>query len=312
MLLAAGDLLPDAWRFMRGTPVSVFNPGLVRDGDSWLLAARVVGPDGLRRISMCRLDERLHLIPQTATPFSDGIAMDERVDPSRPRRWFADPRLYRLGGGLWMYFNTGWQEPRNFQFLQEVDPHALMPVGPPRELVLRAGIQPIEKNWTFLEDAPGFAVYAPSPHRVLRYSLDGGGPIEFTDAVTSHWDADDWASRYGPLRGGAPPVRVGSRYFAFGHSLRQEEDGVRYVAMAYTFDARPPFAPLQGPRVPLPLGNPFGPHRIHGKLNPAVSEVVYPCGAAFTGDAFVVSHGINDEQCAVTVLPIDDVEATLR
>ena len=42
---------------------------------------------------------------------------------------FADPRLYRLAGRLFVYWNSGWHEPQNHQFLQELDPVSLRPVG---------------------------------------------------------------------------------------------------------------------------------------------------------------------------------------
>jgi predicted GH43/DUF377 family glycosyl hydrolase len=37
-------------------------------------------------------------------------------------------------------------------------------------------------------------------------------------------------------------------------------------------------------------------------LNTAVGEVIYPCGAARDGARWMISHGINDEYCAISIV----------
>ena len=100
--------------------------------------------------------------------------------------------------------------------------------------------------------------------------------------------------------------------WVFGHAVHDGADGYRYAAMAYACGAKQPFAPALQPVRPLALGNPFGAGRMHPRLNPAVGEVIYPCGAARDGARWVVSHGINDEHCALSLVDHAAVLATLR
>lgn len=309
------DLLPEAWRpALAPGPLRCFNPGLLRDGDGWLFAYRVVGPDQLRRIGLCRLDARFGIVPGSAIPLSDSISFPPGCGLVPPATtWFADPRLYRLEGRLFVYWNSGWHEPQNHQFLQELDGATLAPAGPPRELLLAGERQPIEKNWTIFGDGPLHAVYSIAPHRVLRLSLRGEGPIVLSEAAAIEWDPGDFPLRFGALRGGAVPQRDGDRYVSFCHSVAGPGHGAyRYVPSVYTFAASFPFAPTGAPVCPVPLENPFGSSTRNERLNPAVSEVVYPCGAAFDEGRWVVSYGLNDESCAIGVLFPEDVDACVR
>src|SRR5207245_2911144 len=121
------ELLPPAWqRFLASDQVRIFNPGLLRDGDGWLFAYRVVADDGLRRIAICRLDGARRPIAGSASPLTDFVRFEPNRDyPEQAKSWFADPRLYRLGGQLFVYWNSGWHEPHNCQFLQQLDATSL-------------------------------------------------------------------------------------------------------------------------------------------------------------------------------------------
>jgi hypothetical protein len=184
----AEELLPETWKTAAGNgPVRVFNPGLLRDGEGWLFAYRAVSPDGLRRIGLCRLDAKLRPIAGSQLPLTDHVRFRTDADyPEVVRAWFADPRLYRLGGRIFIYWNSGWHEPRNYQFVQELDPTTLLPRGSPRELLLRGERQKLEKNWTLFhagdERKDEFhAIYSIVPHRVLAFSLAGDGDITFEE-----------------------------------------------------------------------------------------------------------------------------------
>lgn len=317
VVYSSRELLPDAWRETAAAgPVRMFNPGLLALGDSWLLAYRVVAADGLRRIGLTRLDRELRVIPGSQCPLSDGFRLRSNAPyPDVVRHWFADPRLYRFGERLFVYWNSGWHEPRNYQFLHELDPQTLRPIGHARELLLKSGPrQKLEKNWTlFCGDSgvEGYCVYSITPHRVLRFSLAGDGDIEFEDAAQTSWTLDGYPACHGGLRGGAPPQRAGSGYYSFCHSVHDGPTGYRYAAAVYRFAAEAPFAPTHRPLAPLELHNPFGETRVNPRLNPAVAEVIYPCGAAWDGRRWLVSHGINDEHCAISVLGHEAVERAL-
>lgn len=309
-------LLPASWRAAAGTgPVRTFNPGLLREGSGWLLACRVVLPDGLRRIALCRLDANLRVVDGSQFPFSDRVQFAPTAPyPEVARHWLADPRLYRWDGRMFIYWNSGWHEPRNHQFLQELDSRSLAPIGPPRELQLRGERRPLEKNWTFFEARPGSlrAVYSIAPHRVLSFSVAGQGDIVFDEVENHDWTPAAYPSSHGGLRGGAPPVWHDGSFWSFCHSLHDGPQGYCYRAGVYGFSGEPSFVPTTEPVRPLDLGGLFKSVRSHPRLNPAVDEVIYPCGAAFDGTRWLISHGINDEHCAISCLSHAQVLACVR
>lgn len=308
-------LLPGEWRAAAGDgPVRAFNPGLLRDGEGWLLAYRIVAPDGRRRIGLCRLDRGFQVIDGSPVPLTDQVRFRPgAVYPETATQWFADPRLYRFGQRLFVYWNSGWHEPHNCQFLQELDPVSFQPRGFPRELQV-AGRRKLEKNWTFFMTVSGEfrAVYSVTPHRILASSLDGDGDLAFEPSADTEWSMAGYPACHGGLRGGTPPVLVEGRYWSFCHTVHDGADGYRYLPAAYTFAALAPFAPLDRPTRPLELGNPYGGHRTFERLNPAVGEVIYPCGAAWDDARWIISHGINDEYCALSLVSPAAVRATLE
>jgi hypothetical protein len=291
---------------------------LLRDGDEWLFAYRVVGPDGLRRIAICRLDRALQVIDGSQFPFTDYVRFRKGEDyPEIARHWFADPRLYRLGTRMFIYWNSGWHEPRNYQFVQELEPATLMPRGSPREMLLQGERQKLEKNWTLFQtgDEPAdefHAVYSISPHRVLAFSIAGLGDVTFEEVACTEWSLREYPASHGGLRGGAPPVPADGQFWSFCHSVHDAPNGYRYAAAVYAFGARHPFSPSAAPIRPLELAAEFADERMHSRLNPAVGTVIYPCGAARDGARWLISHGINDELCAVSNLEHASVMAAVQ
>ena len=316
VIYAAEELLPAEWRpFSQEGPVRTFNPGLLRADDGWILAYRVVGSDGLRRIGVCRLTAELRIVPGSQIAWSDYVQFpnSERY-PEIVRKWFADPRLYRLGRRLFLYWNSGWHEPQNEQFLHEIDSTTLRPIGGPRALRLSGPRQKLEKNWTFFGHGPEVfqAVYSVVPHRVLKFSTSGEDDIFFDEVASTAWTFEHYPRSHGGLRGGAPPVFADGRYWSFCHSVHDGANGYRYAPAVYSFSSEPPFVPLSAPRVPLELATDYRSKREFPRLNPAVDEVIYPCGAAQEGTRWIISHGINDERCAVSIVSAASVSATLE
>jgi hypothetical protein len=316
VVFGAGQLLPEAWKtFVADGPVRTFNPGLLGEPDGWIFAYRIVAHDGQRRIGICRLDRAFGVVDGSQIPLTDRVRFRTGVEyPAIARQWFADPRLYRFGDRVFVYWNSGWHEPRNYQFVQELDPETLAPRGYPRELILRGERQKLEKNWTFFAtgDDRLHAVYSITPHRVLEFSLQGEGDILFEETSRIDWSIEDYPANHGGLRGGAPPCFADGQYWSFCHTVHDGPRGYRYAPAAYSFAAIPPFAPMNRPTRPIKLGNPFGEARTYERLNTAVSAVIYPCGAARDGARWIVSHGINDEYCAISIVPHESVLETLR
>lgn len=310
------ELLPDAWRPVAATgSVWAFNPALIRAGEGWLMAYRMILPDRMRRLAMCLLDRRLRVVCGSACAVSDHIRFPPTARyPTVVHSWFADPRLYRWDDRLFLYWNSGWHEPANHQFLQELDPTTWFPVGWPRELTCGGGRQPIEKNWTFFRDVHRdiYCVYSISPHRVLRTTLEGGADLRCEEVAREAFTLDGYPPCHGGLRGGAPPVFHEGRFWSFVHSIHDGADGFRYESAAYCFAGDPPFAPVAEPVATLDLAGPCRSSRRLPQLNPAVASVEYPCGAAVDGDHWLVSLGVNDERCMIARIAHADVVASMR
>ncbi len=310
-------LIPPSWQhFAEQGPVRAFNPGLLQDGDNWIFAFRLVTPEGARRIGLCRLSPRLEVIAGSHLPLSDLIHFRAKtLYPTVATHWFADPRLYRFAGRVFIYWNSGWHEPRNYQFLQELDPASLQPKGAARELILNGERRKLEKNWTLFDAGASdhyFAVYSILPHRILQFSMAGEADILLSPCASSDWALAEYPATHGGLRGGAPPCRVDDVFWNFCHSVHDAPGGYRYSAAVYSFASSPPFEPTTQPIRPLPSDFGSIQPRAYERLNSAVGEVIYPCGAAWSQDRWLVSHGVNDEVCAITTYSHDDVQATLR
>jgi predicted GH43/DUF377 family glycosyl hydrolase len=319
-------LTPNAWVNGAITPCHLFNPAITRFQGQLLLIYRVVTPDGCRRLAMCRLTDDRQVVPGSVTPFSDFLQAGGD--------WHADGRFCPFGDRLFVHYNDGGLRGRqgvNQIYLVEVDPARLLPQGLPRPLLLTGPRQPVEKNWLLFEhDGEMWAIYTIAPHVVLHVTLGQDGPVLCRPVYQHDWDAQSYTRRYGQLRGGAPPVRVGDQYVVFFHSsfvarpwrhrlyrlLRQPPTNtIYYVGGVYGFAAQPPFAPLW--LHPLPLLMPPRLPRRRQQLNPAVAYSAYPCGAIWEDQQWLVTLGGRDEYCCLTqVAPAaiqpEPIRATLR
>jgi hypothetical protein len=314
-LIPSAQLVPDTWQDLCAGPVWAFNPSLLRHGPGFVLAYRLVGADGRRRIGLCRLSNAFTVLPGSAVAYSDEIAFAPgSLVGEQARSWFADPRLFRLGDGVFIYWNSGWHEPGNAQFIQQIDVDSLRPAGPPRELVLDGERRAIEKNWMLFESGGDcHAVYSINPHRILRFSLQGSDAIVCTPVAATAWVDDCYQPGWGELRGGTPPQRVDNCFHSFCHSVHGPSGAYVYSAAAYSFSAEFPFAPVQVPMRPLAIAVPAQLHSSsQERLNKVVREVVYPAGAVFDQGQWIVSLGVNDQYCALLRISGADLAAHQR
>lgn len=152
-----------------------------------------------------------------------------------------------------------------------------------------------EKNWGFFSwEDKLFSVYSISPHRVLRH--DGcKASLAYLSGGTLGW-------RGGFLRGGASPVRLGDQFYSFFHGMLEHPSSVRMYTMGcYTFSAKPPFQPLRITRQPLLSPSSFENHL----------SVVFPGGALFRGDHWLISFGYQDRESRIFKLGVAELESKL-
>ncbi|MDE8650467.1 hypothetical protein [Novosphingobium album (ex Liu et al. 2023)] len=304
-LLPADLLVPDVWK--SAEPTYVFNPCIVAVDARIFAFYRVVRADLGRRIAACVIDPLTRQpLPGSATPFSDAIGADSD--------WYADPRVYTIGGEILVYWNTGFaNEGENDQFLIRVDCDRLAPAGKPIRIEIDGPRQKIEKNWILFEQGGSlFAIYSIAPHRVLKLRHWHEDRMIFADFATTYWNSHPISDRFGLPRGGAQPVQRGDKLYHFCHASLRRPTGSVYVAQCYEFEAEPPFAIRRFTLEPLQLPNPLGERFTLPKLNPKVRSVVYPAGnLPLDGDQVLLSYGLNDEACALAPVPFADLDRQL-
>ncbi len=151
-----------------------------------------------------------------------------------------------------------------------------------------------EKNWTFFEhDGKLMFVYQMSPHIVVETDLEGRIITEYK----THFDVKSkW--KFGEVRLSTNPIYKDGYYHSFFHShvpFREDKFLTKLYFMGYyKFRAEPPFDIVEVMEEPIIWGNDILPRR-----EPLVPYCVFPCGAILKDDTFVISLGVNDEDCGI-------------
>ncbi len=313
-ILDSHALCPAAWRENLHEDPRVFNPSIVaaHDGESFILCYRVVGANLVRRIAICRVSTNLACIEGSVVPLSDLLAFSNHPHlKQRARTWHADPRLFWLNNRLYVTWNDGGNKPENHQFMVEIDPKTLSPVGMVREIQIKGERRSIEKNWMFFSTRGSiWAVYSVEPLVILAAHFVGEDKVICERSYTQEWKSD-YSPVFGVLRGSAGPMRWRNGLLTIAHSSHKMADGRHYVACAYELSHEFPFGIRRSPVRPLALPNPLKGHCAHEKLNADIAQVIYPCGSVIVDDGVLISYGINDERCAIARMPLNDVEKTL-
>lgn len=311
------ELVPEVWksaRSQKGAGIDadwyVFNPTLARVGDTYVMTYRVVDEVlKTRRIASCKLTIDLLIVSGSVTPLSDLIEFtDEEELSERSLTWHADPRYFRLGKDLYVFWNDGSLKPANHQFLLQIGPDGLTPVGKARLVRKEPYESRIEKNWQFF-DAQGstYAIYENRPLHLLSVEMAGNGVINCSDVVKTDWNTG-YEEKFGHIRGGAQPVLNNGGFLTLAHSSHKNSHGkLVYHPCFYRFEPTFPFRVTHRPKGPFVI--PIHGHEKHRlpPLNKQTATVVYPCGLVVEDEKAVISFGINDESCAVGVFQMADI-----
>jgi hypothetical protein len=295
-------LVPQSWRDSRGDGFRVFNPSLLADGDGYIMAYRVVSEALGRKIAFCRLNANLDIIADSVTPFSDHLLLDPDRYPAASLSWHADPRLFRLDGRDYLYWNDGYKKPHNNQFVCAIDRHALRPVGRPLLLGKTGDRQMIEKNWGLFFDGQIKALYASEPFTVLAVRTIGEDDLLFEE-IGVRGALVPSAHSLGLLRGGAAPILWQGEYYHFCHATFYSAPSTRsYKAAVFTFDADCRAGVRRIAQRAIELPNPFASDRLYPPLNPNAESVIYVCGALRLPEGWLLAYGIDDERCALHLM----------
>ncbi len=157
-----------------------------------------------------------------------------------------------------------------------------------------------EKNWLwFLADGNLVLLYKANPWTAIVFGNRWSEKQEIKiPGVT-------WP--YGEIRGGTTPVKVGDLYFTFHHSsLPWKGRYRRYYAGCLAFDAKPPFTPRLITNEPLLIGSQ------NDRWSQRKPLVVFPCGALYKNETWLVTLGVNDLISAWLELPHKDLFARMQ
>ncbi len=236
------------------------------------------------RLALCELDSVLRPIPGSARWL-------ERPFPEFQSH--EDPRFFEHDGSLWLSWVIYRRGPATSMAIARMDGNLRL-VEPRRIHYPQAG--PVEKNWIFFSQ--GGRLWAEyrlwdGEHHVLA--------IEGDRAESAHVTQHDARWNLGPMRGGTNTVQVGDLRFGFFHSKLRRQ----YHVGAYCFVNGPPFGLVGYTPAPLLSGEWFGEKTRWGL------SVVFPCGAMFDGDSWLVSAGYNDRTVKFFACKHADVAAAM-
>jgi predicted GH43/DUF377 family glycosyl hydrolase/glycosyltransferase involved in cell wall biosynthesis len=321
------DLVPDKWKVriahaplaqngqaaVSGEPATdfyVFNPTIARHQDGYVMTYRVVDEvHKTRFIASCKLNTAFDIVPGSVTPVSDlitfapGAAFTERT-----LTWHADPRYFRLGGDLYLFWNDGSLKPANHQFLQKIGADGLTPEGHPRLVRKDPHEARIEKNWQFINVQESvYAIHENRPLHLLAVDTAGQGDITCREFQRTDWPSN-YEEKFGHIRGGAQPVLHDGTFLTLAHSSHKNSHGkLVYQACFYRFDAQSPFKVTHRPKGPFMIPVEGADKHKLPRLNTQVAQVIYPCGLLVEGGRAIISFGVNDESAAVGVFNLSEV-----
>jgi len=156
-----------------------------------------------------------------------------------------------------------------------------------------------------------FAQYLPNPHSILEMRLSDPTRVVWRRSTPKVWDNSAYSSRWGELRGGCPPVEIDGIFYALGHSVFETAGGRTTVGAMYAYRAEAPFRVFAKPASPLrsrirsERSTPF-PKKTPRKKRRSILPVQYREGK------WIISYGINNERCAIAIIPHEDLLSTLE
>lgn len=216
---------------------NIFNPGLVRKGDGYILAVREAlpwtgWPINYSNIVVYTTDEEFQLLDQGKTLH----LIDEHSQ---------DPRVFYVNDSLYLTFHhvtdasTDW---KTELALAKLDSETFEPFYSTPLFFSQS--KPREKNWVpFTIPSSGgkenlFFVYSYNPFKVLRLTNERVGGTELCYDGGSSATLTSWEKKFGSIRGGTQAIALeNGEYLAFFHTF---PGGYSHYAMgAITFQVNP-------------------------------------------------------------------------
>jgi predicted GH43/DUF377 family glycosyl hydrolase len=279
-----------------------FNPGLEEIGGEMFLFTRRY------RYEMRNFKSHTGTNDLAIFKLNGVIPLHEPIVPRPPRRFdreqWEDPRAMKFGDECFISFSTyvqgeNWPIRQSLCRLSE-DMKEFTVVCEPDYKGNSSNPEEgkdHEKNWLWFElNSIPYCIYTLDP--MLVFYMDAAGGV--VEASSYEGSLSQW--RYGRIRGGTPPVMIDGELFTFFHSSRPWIDEFgrnrrRYYMGALSISLDGPFKINRITRNPILIGSEFDVRELNSPL------VVFPCGAKLIDDKWLVTMGINDEQCGWIKIP---------
>lgn len=155
-----------------------------------------------------------------------------------------------------------------------------------------------EKNWLWKPHGEfPHLVYSATPHEVASFSWDFKPISKYVTDSKINW-------KWGEIRGGTPPLKIGNEYITFFHSSLEwsHGGGRRYFMGAYSYQDEPPFKINRYTPDPLLCGSQ------HDVWAPGKPKVVFPSGSILRHGEWLVTLGVNDLCCAYICIDHSSLE----
>lgn len=267
-----------------------FNCSVIEHHGKYFFAYRMDSKPFCQRmkIGLCLLDNNLQPIKESNVLLnlhSDVRHVNNPLKNIAAPGWHVeDPRLFIFNDELYLNYTDGWQ-----MALAKINPVILQ--AEESYYLEKPDKKLTEKNWTFFQ------------HEEKLYCLYDLSKQEIFEMNGRQWERKyitpyqhEW--KYGIIRGGTNPVRVGDRYLTFFHSAHplrhKNRNGKQYFMGAILFEAKPPFKVVSISKEPLLTGEWVS--ESIPRLSPYI-YVVFPNGKIRVGNSWIVSFGYNDLEC---------------
>lgn len=227
------------------------------------------------KIGICLLDDDYQPIAET------NVLLQLHSDLKGYEKGYhvEDPRLFIYNDELYLSYTDGYQMGQ-----AKIDPvnlKALESFYIDKPIKTRT-----EKNWIFFEDKGKLmCIYDLPSMQVLEMNGQKWKEVSKNEPI---------AWKYGEIRGGATPIKVGNKFIAFFHSRLPTLTGYQYHMGALEFEAKAPYKITAISSRPIISGEHISESipRLSNKI-----FVVFPCGVIREKDGYKVSFGYNDLEC---------------
>lgn len=217
-----------------------------------------------------------------------------------------DPRLFTYKNDIYITYNDLCQGPVDSRAIRLAKIN-LETAQLEQIVCLDPNLQQIEKNWVpFVIDETIHFVYAFSPHLIFQLKDPTSAQMTWLPNPNQiAFQKTPWASSFGIVRGGTPPLLVDGQYLSFFHSFFRENRHVWYVMGAYTFEAHPPFRVTSCSKLPLKFKGMYS--TLPKNTASRSKSAIYPSGIALGKedgkDVIHVACGEND--CSLKIVTFD-------